>query len=120
MNNEEVNIRKIVGSRTPFRVPEGYFDSFTSQVMEKLPDNTFGHRAFSTRIKSLRSVWYVAACACIAVFGVAAYWNAKIVSHDNDIVTSDYQKVSSYTYEDEVIDCAMMDNADIYAYLSDE
>ena len=35
---EEQDILKKVGTKNPFRVPEGYFESFTQELMSKLPE----------------------------------------------------------------------------------
>ena len=35
---EEDFIRKKYGSGNPFKVPEGYFEQFTSELMSKLPE----------------------------------------------------------------------------------
>ena len=35
---EEDNLLKKVGTENPFRVPEGYFESFTSDLMSRLPE----------------------------------------------------------------------------------
>lgn len=38
MIEEEKHLRETVGTRNAFRVPEGYFEQFTAQVMEQLPE----------------------------------------------------------------------------------
>ena len=35
---DEMYIEEKVGKRNPFRVPEGYFEQFTAQMMEQIPD----------------------------------------------------------------------------------
>ncbi len=35
---EEQDIFKKVGTKNPFQVPEGYFESFTQELMSKLPE----------------------------------------------------------------------------------
>ena len=35
---EEDNILRKVGTENPFRVPEGYFEGLTSDIMNKLPE----------------------------------------------------------------------------------
>ena len=35
---EEDNILKKVGTENAFRVPEGYFENFTSELMNRLPE----------------------------------------------------------------------------------
>ena len=39
MEREERFIEEKFGRRTPFKVPEGYFDDFASQLMQSLPES---------------------------------------------------------------------------------
>ena len=36
-HNDELDLKKMVGNRNPFRVPEGYFEQLAQQVMQQLP-----------------------------------------------------------------------------------
>ena len=36
--SDEKYIEERVGRRNPYQVPEGYFDAFTSQLMQQLPE----------------------------------------------------------------------------------
>ena len=38
MTNEEKIIQEKLGNQNPFRVPEGYFDSFADQLMSQIPE----------------------------------------------------------------------------------
>ena len=104
MIEEEKHRRETVGTRNAFRVPEGYFEQFTAQVMEQLPEQQ------KARTTMLRPWLYAAACTVVAVLmGVTYYW------HQN---TADDMMADSNYYE-EVADYAMIDNIDIYACLAD-
>ena len=104
MIEEEKHLRETVGTRNAFRVPEGYFEQFTAQVMEQLPEQQ------KARTTMLRPWLYAAACTVVAVLmGVTYYW------HQN---TADDMMADSNYYE-EVADYAMIDNIDIYACLED-
>ena len=104
MIEEEKHLRETVGTRNAFRVPEGYFEQFTAQVMEQLPEQQ------KARTTMLRPWLYAAACTVVAVLmGVTYYW------HQN---TADDMMADSNYYE-EVADYAMIDNIDIYACLAD-
>ena len=35
---EEDKIHQILGTENPFRVPDGYFDHFASELMSQLPE----------------------------------------------------------------------------------
>lgn len=123
---EEGYIRDKAGSRNPFRVPDGYFDSLASQVMDKLPEREpVSVPLHRSRLRILRPLFYAAACVCVAVFCLAVYFKAGTPTaesgDDSSLTASQYQNyIPVSTYEDDIIDCAMMDNTDIYAYLSGE
>lgn len=116
--------------RNPYRVPEGYFDSLTSRVMQNLPDVTMrgeiGNSAEEkhVRIGSVSSRlnhwlgWSVAAAACIA--GVMFCTNSPL----RDTPKTQVQTTTTSTsydekYEQQVLEYAMLDGADIYAYMTD-
>ena len=104
MIEEEKHLRETVGQRNAFRVPEGYFEQFTAQVMEKLPEQQ------KARTTMLRPWLYAAACSVVAMLmGVTYYWHQE--SADD--------MMADGSYYEEVADYAMIDNIDIYACLED-
>ena len=115
--NEEMYIQEKVGKRNPFRVPEGYFDNLTAQVMQNLPEQP------QRRAKSIfmRPVFYAAASVCaLLIAGAAWMWKSKT---DMSSVTSAQAKVENRLqqseneeYMDEAADDMMLDNHEIYAY----
>ena len=124
MRNEEDYIRNKVGKENPYRVPQGYFENFTSQMMDRLPDcDARDVLLVSSRKRRIRLLWYAAATTCVAIFSLTAYF-ANIDDHkdmiSDDVMAVSHANVSSITYEDEVLDYAMLDNTDIYTYLSGE
>ena len=40
MGKEDLILKK-VGTKNPFNVPDGYFDNFTKELMNQLPEKTF-------------------------------------------------------------------------------
>ena len=104
MIEEEKYLRETVGQQNAFRVPEGYFEQFTAQVMEQLPEQQ------KARTTTLRPWLYAAACTVVAmVMGVTYYWHQE--SADD--------MMADGSYYEEVADYAMIDNIDIYACLED-
>lgn len=125
MKNEEGYIRSKAGGRMPFRVPDGYFDSFTSMMMDKLPSQEEAKVVPMRRRRMTvsRTIVSAAACFCIAVFGLTLYYGKSLSEkrpQPSEMIVSSYHKSTADTYEDEVVDYAMMDNMDIYAYLASE
>lgn len=109
----------------PFRVPDGYFDSFTSMMMDKLPSQEEAKVVPMRRRRMTvsRTIVSAAACFCVAVFGLTLYYGKSLSEKQpqpSETIVSSYHKSTADTYEDEVVDYAMMDNMDIYAYLASE
>lgn len=124
MVNREEYIRDRMGSANPFRVPDGYFEGFASQLMEKLPEKA-PHVVRKGILHSgmLRYAVCAAACFCAVVLGVTAYL-AKIERgnslHSGNLVTQTSVSTNADIYDDVVTDYVMIDNADIYAYISND
>ena len=125
MKEEKYLIEK-VGRENPFRVPEGYFDTLTSQIMAKVDAEGVKARDIKTgKEKRAKTVWlrpvlYAAASVCALFISVVAYQNyseqgvaapAQNVVANNQTMTDDYF--------DEAADYVMLDNQDIYACLLD-
>ena len=120
--NEEMYIQEKVGKRNPFRVPEGYFEGLTDQIMQSLPDQP------KRRAKSvfMRPVFYTAAASVCAllVAGAAWMWRPSADTTSADAVQAKavvlpQQQDSTEDYMDEAADYMMLDNHEIYAYLAE-
>ena len=118
--NEEMYIQEKVGKQNPFRVPEGYFDNLTAQVMQNLPEQP------KRRTKSvfMRPVFYAAASVCaLLVAGAAWMWQAKCETSTDTVqaqaVVQPQQQEVSGEYMEEAVDYMMLDNHEIYAYLAE-
>ena len=75
---EEKYIEDMVGKRNAFRVPDGYFDNFTAQMMQQLPEKPVAAmKELKPRAKSiwLRPIFYAAASVCAIVIS-ATIWFA--------------------------------------------
>lgn len=124
MTNEELYLESRITNENPFRVPEGYFDQLTADVMARLPERQSESPMVSVpaRRVQLRHSWLAAASiAVVALVGTLVYFNRL-----NPADTADKQvaAVSSATvndsYIDEAADYLMMDHQDIYACLTSE
>ena len=115
MNNIEYDIKERIGQKNPFKVPEGYFDQLTAQVMSNLPE-----RKKKARIVSLRPFLYAAASvALVFVMGWSFYLHQN---KDEQTLASNTPAAATYessSYIDDAADYAMLDNVEIYACLSD-
>ncbi len=111
-------LEKTMGKAQPFKVPDGYFEGLAEQVMAKLP--TEDARVISLRPakwRLYRPIAIAAASIGIAIFSVGMY----LKSSDSQ-PTEKFTQVpvsSSYSVIDQAADYTMLDNEDVYAYLSD-
>ena len=115
---EEVMTDGRFGRENPFRVPDGYFDQLTQQVMSRLPERTaHDEQPAQARRAALRPLLYAAASVVVAVvIGVTTYFQLR--PQDEESMTAGTEHVGG-SYIDEAADYAMLDNMDIYACLSD-
>ena len=117
--NEEKYIEEQVGKRNPFRVPDGYFDQLTEQVMASLPEKAPVQERPRAKRVVLRP-WYFAAAA-VAVFLVSVsvwqFFPASAPEPQAQMPVA-YQEPSEADFE-EAADYLMLDNYDIYACLTD-
>lgn len=112
--NEEKFLNERMSKQNPFRVPEGYFDDFATQVMAKLPERELKPVA---KHVSLRPWMYAAAALLVAVFSVTIFFTRMDSRQEQPQQTA--SSMVSDTYMDEAADYAMIDNADIYACLAE-
>lgn len=118
---EEDTLLKKIGKEHSFKVPEGYFENLTSEVMNKLPEK---EKIVLTEEQSgkwakLKPFMYMA-----AMF-IGAALIIRVASSDHKPMTNDVATVDADTevVSDQLIDVAvngaMMDDYSLYVYLSD-
>ena len=79
---DEDKLKDKVGTGNPFRVPEGYFESFQQQLLSALPETTAGE-ATPARISPwtrLRPWLSAAAVVCGIVLAVSAFGGSRKTS----------------------------------------
>ena len=129
-HNDELYLKQRVGNRNPFRVPEGYFEQLTEQVMNNLPEvareEPIAPVVSQTRARKiqLRSWLYAAACSVVALAMGVSYYFMQSSASSTDAAPMASVTPAAYTapdnsYIDDAADYAMLDNAEIYAYLSE-
>ena len=121
MLNEEKYIFEKIGKKSPFTLPEGYFESLTDRVMSNLPELE-ATETIPLHKKPNWWLWGSAAAACIAV----AFVGLQLIHTPND--TAGSMEASNTTdgisleeqYQTDMMNYAMIDGEDIYCYLSGE
>ena len=113
MMNEEMYLKSRMGDKNPFRVPEGNFDSFTAEMMQKLPE-----QQERSRVIRFRPWLYAAACLFVALLTTAIYFVTP-ETNSQQMATTTIQ--DSYVDDiDDAADYVMADNMDIYACLAND
>lgn len=108
-----------MNKENPFKTPKGYFDNFAANFMAQIPEEqpvtTERKRPLMTVV--MRRVMY-AACLMALCFGGYLVWSQHIEAEKQDASIAEYNKVHDQ-YVDDYLDCAMLDNGDIYACMSE-
>ena len=125
ITSDEKYLEEHFGKGQPFKVPEHYFEDFSSRLMARLPEQAAmpvvpirEHRSARRRGR-----WIAAAAAFAGlVMGGAAVWLSSDDASQSVARTAPVENVpveSAYGGSfDELADYAMLDNEDIYAYVS--
>ena len=114
---EEDNILKKVGKKNSFKVPEGYFENLTSEVMGKLPEKegpAFEEVKQPTMWIRMKPLLYMA-----AMFIGAALIIRVASAGDHLTANEAATEVVSDEYIDVALDRSMLDDYSLYVYLSD-
>ena len=121
---EEAFIKSIAErDRMPFRVPEGYFDTLASRVMEQIPEEEVKTVSISRRKHTvLRPVYIAAACLVAALFSTVLIFNRseQPAPQDNVMAETIMPGDMSESDFDQAADYAMLDNHDIYTCLMND
>lgn len=119
---EEDKLLKKIGTENPFRVPEGYFEGFTSDLMSRLPEKekTDVHREPTTWEK-VRPWLYMAAMFIGAALIIRVASPGETVSNgqQQQQIVADESDIEM-EYIRTAIENTMMDDYSLYVYLSDE
>ena len=115
---EEDNILKKVGTGNSFKVPEGYFENITSEIMGKLPEKEkvaveVKETTMWTRMKPLLylAAMFIGAALIIRVVSVNMDSDKGSNVAETEIVTDQMIDVA--------VDKTMMDDYSLYVYLND-
>lgn len=121
MTNEELYLNSHLSSENHFRVPEGYFDQLTADIMARLPERetTVELKPAAKRV-FLRPLLAAASVACVALIAVGVYFNRNAAVVDADEQVAAVSTIMSDSYIDDAADYMMMDHKDIYAYISSD
>ena len=113
MHKRIINMKK----KNPFKTPEGYFDNFAAGFMARLPENEpVTVECKQPLTKRLRPLLY-AACPLAICFGGYLVWQQTDAENHSVKMAETVEQHDQYV--DDCRDCAMLDNGDIDAYISE-
>ena len=120
---EEKYLEDKYGKKQPFKVPNGYFDSFADSLMDKLPEQQpvmTPHISMWRKWHKLRLTVAVAASVCAVMFSVMTFMHDTKPAHSQLANNHTTKAVTSDSYNtlDVAADYTMLDNDDMYAYTS--
>lgn len=119
MKKEETDLLKRCGTENPFTVPEGYFEHFTEQLMEKLPEREAQPAPRLTLWTRVKPWVYMAAMFCGLMLSVRMFVGEKQSQSPAAISeTTDFTEVPD-EYIDPIVNQTMMDDYTLYQYLTD-
>lgn len=107
---------------SPFKVPDGYFDTLCDSVMSKLPEAKEKKKPYLLQLP--KRFWQHAAATLFAVATISlALYEAFLNKADqvavNTTISDDIiQSYEDDSYVNEALDYAMIDNSEIAAYLT--
>lgn len=119
MKKEETDLLKRCGTENPFTVPEGYFERFTEQLMEKLPEREAQPAPKLTLWTRVKPWVYMAAMFCGLMLSVRMFVGEKqSQSPAATSETTDFTEVPD-EYIDPIVNQTMTDDYTLYQYLTD-
>jgi hypothetical protein len=121
MKEEDILLKKL-GKEDSFKVPDGYFENLTSEVMNKLPEKekvVFKEEPVSTWTR-LKPLLYMAAMFVGAALIIRVASSDRKSVADIDVAATEIEtEVVSDEMIDMALDRAMLDDYSLYVYLSD-
>lgn len=121
MKEEDILLKKL-GKEDSFKVPGGYFENLTSEVMNKLPEKekvVFKEEPVSTWTR-LKPLLYMAAMFVGAALIIRVASSDRKSVADIDVAATEIEtEVISDEMIDMALDRAILDDYSLYVYLSD-
>ena len=117
MKEEDELLRKC-GTKNPFTVPEGYFENFTRELMDKLPEKeVIETQPTITTWQRMKPWVYMAAMFCGLMLSVRVFVGKP--SQEAPILTAAETEQLTDEYVETIMDHSMMDDYTLYQYLTD-
>ena len=116
---KEDNILRKAGTSNPFRVPDHYFENFTQELMNKLPEKEpMPLMSEPTLWERVKPWLYMTAMFCGIMLSVKVFVGVPQKDEFPAISQTEVERLPDEDWEI-MIDCIMMDDYTLYQYLTD-
>ena len=110
---------------TPFRVPEGYFDSLNKRIMDNVAKQASAEKSekpAKAKNVHMHVLRWAAACACVLVVGASALIFTFKDTKTPDVASTAHQSTITASEDafNQAADYNMLDNHDMYQMLAEE
>lgn len=116
---EEDKIHQILGTENPFRVPDGYFDHFASELMSQLPEKKTASQISRepTRWERIKPWLYMAAMFAGAALLIRV--GSMEVNQEAEALAQEEIDQEEIEYITTAVCNSMMDDYSLYVYLTE-
>ena len=118
---EEDELLRTVGTKNPFKVPEKYFENFTKDLMEKLPEKETAAAIKVTMWDRVKPWFYMAAMFAGLMLTFKMFQDISDRAQnktENTFANIEASDISDQYFET-ITNDAMMDDYTLYQYLTD-
>ena len=117
---EENYLLKKVGTKNPFKVPDRYFEDFSSELMSKLPEKEILSVVYETTLWQRVKPWlYMTAMFCGIMLSVKIFVGSPLQNEFPTISESIINNLSDEDWE-LIVRQSMIDDYTLYQYLINE
>ncbi len=118
MKEEDILRKKLSIEDNPFKVPENYFENFSSQLMDQLPDKpTIVEASKPSKWQKIKPLFYMAAMFVGAALIIKVASNEMDNNELNQMEGFELSEVDD-RYINEVVNGSMLDDYSLYVYLT--
>lgn len=114
---EEEKLMNKFGKENPFNVPEGYFENFTKELMDKLPEKEIGPEPKITTWQRIKPWIYMTAMFCGLMLSVKVFLDKP--EKENQTLQANNKTEFSDAEVEMIIDNSMIDDYSLYTYLTE-
>lgn len=119
MQKEDIKIRNQFGAENHFQVPEGYFDNLAASVMQHIPDDQAKIIKMQTPAWRRHIVAISAAAASVAAAVCLVFVLESNPAHSPSHLAAQHTTMQQDNSNiDAMVNYTMLDNDDMYAYMS--